>query len=113
MLLAADMENKRVYFYNSMWKTESGRVYFCHFRNFLRTRAQHHGLQFNPAEWTFVLSSQETPQQENDYDCGVFVLMGIYFLSAGSEWNNRPIGAGLLLQFRLSLTRWLLTKRLD
>jgi Ulp1 family protease len=41
---------------------------------------------FDVAEWTLHLSHPETPQQQNSYDCGAFVVMFADYLS-----DNLPL----------------------
>ena len=114
MLLAADMRNKRVYFYDSASNFELGTAYMNQFLIFLELRAPFHpGVHFETSEWVLFPASATNPKQANWYDCGVFVLMGIYFISSDLPWDSRVISDADLQNFRLCLTHWLLKGRLD
>ena len=84
------------------------------FLNFLELRAPFHpGVHFEISEWVLFPASATNPKQANWYDCGVFVLMGIYFISSDLPWDSRVISDADLQNFRLCLTHWLLKGRLD
>ena len=37
--------------------------------------------------WSFIQCQNETPRQENSYDCGVFVCMFVHYLENNLEMN--------------------------
>jgi sentrin-specific protease 1 len=73
-LAVADMEKKVVSYYNSL--KEVGRFYVNAVLRLLADHAVDKGVAiFQESQWDIVLSDKTiVPQQDNEYDCGLFVI---------------------------------------
>jgi len=85
-LIAVDMEQKTVRYYDSMGGSGSGLVYL---RALLRYLGDEHqdkkGVPFDSAGWTMVPTTRNTPQQLNGFDCGVFASYCAHYVSLGAK----------------------------
>ena len=81
---------KTFYFYNSMLRAETANFLFnfvvLHVKMFLLGSHYQEELPFDLDDWAFI-EVQDTPQQENAFDCGPFVLKCIELLVMGQPLN--------------------------
>ena len=75
------MQEKRIQFYDSMMG--SGTYYLEGLMRYLKDEwnAKKGGELPDVDKWELVTCEQDTPQQENGFDCGVFTCMFADFLS--------------------------------
>ncbi|KAG7099478.1 hypothetical protein E1B28_001326 [Marasmius oreades] len=84
---AINFRRKRIESYDSMNTMDRSRV-FKHLRTYLDS--EHRNKKKTPfdfSEWNDY-TSEDTPQQENGYDCGVFTCQFLESLSRGEETFN-------------------------
>ena len=76
------MEEKRIQFYDSRLGYADGMYYMKGLMQYLKDewRAKKQGNLPDADKWVLV-NSKDLPQQENTYDCGVFICMFADFLS--------------------------------
>jgi Ulp1 family protease len=88
--IAANMQKKTIFVLNSTWGSDSGRHYVSCFILFLKCNAEKWKVSFEEAEWTIVLSCLEDhcPCQPSGYDCGLFVVIGFYYIMKGETWDK-------------------------
>mmetsp|Transcript_16707 Transcript_16707/g.59256 ORF Transcript_16707/g.59256 Transcript_16707/m.59256 type:complete len:182 (-) Transcript_16707:168-713(-) len=79
-LIAVDMEQKTVRYYDSCGG--AGTEYIRPMLDYLAEEHRTaHGSVFEPNLWTMVPTTQDTPQQSNGYDCGVFASYCALYLA--------------------------------
>jgi len=79
------IKEKRIQYYDSM--NGGGERYLNAARRFLRDEAEKLGNKsFNHDEWDLIPTLDDTPQQHNGTDCGVFTVMFADFIT-----DNLPL----------------------
>ena len=74
------MRQKKIQYYDSM--AAPGTAYLRHLLQYLQDEMQHKKKEkLDTSEWTLVGTTDDTPQQMNGYDCGVFVCANAECLS--------------------------------
>lgn len=69
------------------------------------------GIEWNVDDFELVFV-ENSPQQENSSDCGVFVLRNAKQLSAQHNNNNLNYNRGEMTDFRILMMKEFLNKRL-
>ena len=83
-LAVIDMTNKVIRYYDS--RGDAGKIYLDALRRYITDEWTHKKRTSSPAwmsEWRLIEGSSSTPQQDNETDCGVFVLCTADLLGQG------------------------------
>jgi len=81
-LAVADMEEKVIRYYNSL--TRRGTFYVDAILRFLADHALDKSVgDFDITQWRKVTYVDDAPQQDNGWDCGMFVILAASFLADG------------------------------
>ena len=84
-LIVIYVQQKRIQYYDSMGNSQAKR-YLNGALRYMGDEAAKLDLDFNSSDWVLTPSQPDTPQQQNCYDCGAFVVMFADFLS-----DNLPL----------------------
>ena len=89
VLVVIFVQEKRIAYFNSLRhnKEYDGTIFVNALFNWVIEEAKTENLAFDSSEWTLQYVV-ESPQQENGWDCGIFVLMLIDFLTDSLEVND-------------------------
>ena len=75
-LLVMYIQEKRIQYYDSCNLSGSGARYLNAALQYLGDEAEKLNIDgFDASEWTLIPNIHGTPQQDNGFDCGVFVVM--------------------------------------
>ena len=81
----AFMRERKIQFYDSMGS--NGMYYLKHLLQYLKDEHQDKNKSPLPGDWELIPSTDDTPQQLNGYDCGVFTCMFADFVSRDAPLN--------------------------
>lgn len=77
-MLVVDFKNKIIRYYDSLGS--DGSRYLQAMREYLRDYAHDNGFSFIAADWYLLSTGRHAPQQQNSYDCGLFIMVNTYLL---------------------------------
>jgi sentrin-specific protease 1 len=81
-LAVVSVQEKQIRYYDSMGG--GGALYLQSLLSYMKDEAAKRDVNFDSNEWTLSAASRsEYPQQGNGYDCGVFCMTAVDFLSDG------------------------------
>lgn len=86
-MLIIYVQEKKIAYYDSM--QVNGKKYLESALQYLADESLTMNLPFDKEQWEFIMYTDRLPLQENDYDCGVFVLMYADFIT-----NDLPLVFG-------------------
>ena len=80
-LLVIYVQQKEIVYYDSMGV--KGKKYLDGALQYMYDEAKKSNIYFNHDEWQLISYNKGLPQQENGYDCGIFVIMYVEYIVSG------------------------------
>jgi Ulp1 family protease len=81
VLVVVNILEKQIMFFDSKYTIGRGLLYCGNVMKWIQHLAQKKKVKFVETEWEFFEGAKGIPQQNNSYDCGIFTLMYMEFLS--------------------------------
>ena len=97
-LLVIHVQKKKIMYYDSMGI--KGKKYLDSALQYMYDEAKKLNISFNYDEWQLISYNKSLPQQENGYDCGIYVILFADYIA-----NNLPLTftQGMVSSFRKKL----------
>ncbi len=81
VLVVVNLQEKYLSFYDSKYEKGRGSLFCANILRWIEHLAQKKKINFDITEWNIFEGAKGIPQQNNGYDCGVFIIMYMEFLS--------------------------------